>query len=100
MKKYLLLLSVFATGCACSGPQIIGLSYPPFIEYNTQPLQEHLRRTDNESMKLKAFVRRSGNRQDLLQALNQSEQANRQLYQLLQNPWNGFYLLNANGSAY
>lgn len=93
MKK-LLLLSILLTGCVVNGPEIIGLSYPPFINYNTQPLQEYLRRTDDESMKLKAFVRRSSYREDLLQALNQSEQANRQLYRLLQNPWNGFYLLN------
>lgn len=94
MKKALLLIPVLLTGCVCAGPDIIGLSNPPFIEYNTQPLQEYLRRTDAESIKLKAFVRRSNNREDLLQALNQSEQANRHLYSLLQNPWNGFYLIN------
>jgi len=80
-------------GCAYNGPEIISLNYPPFINYNTQPLQEYLRRTDSESVKLEEFVRRSNNRTDLLQALRTSQQANRYLYQQLQNPWNGFYLL-------
>jgi hypothetical protein len=93
MKK-LLLLSVLFTGCAYNGPEIIALNYPPFINYNTQPLQEHLRRVDDESMKLEQFVRRSHNRPELLQALHNSQQANRTLYNQLQNPWNGFYLLN------
>lgn len=98
--KYLLLLSVLMTGCVVNGPEIIGLSYPPFLNYNTQPLQQALRETDLESGKLKAFVSRSSYRQELLQALNQSEQANRQLYRLLQNPWNGFYLLNTSQQIY
>lgn len=93
MKKTLLLL-VFLTGCAYNGPEIISLNYPPFINYNTQPLQESLRRTDAESVKLQEFVRRSNNRYDLLQAITASQQANRHLYRQLQNPWNGFYLLN------
>jgi len=93
MKK-LLLLTVLLTGCAYNGPEIISLNYPPFINYNTQPLQEHIRRTDAESMKLEQFVRKSNNRTDLLQTLIASRQANRALYQQLQNPWNGFYLLN------
>jgi len=93
MKK-LLLFSILMSGCAMNGPEIISLNYPPFINYNTQPLQEHLRRTDDESMKLEQFVQRSNNRQDLLQALRASQQANRYLYKQLQNPWNGFYLLN------
>jgi hypothetical protein len=98
--KYLLLLSIFMTGCVVNGPEIIGLSYPPFLNYNTQPLQQALINTDRESVKLKAFVKRSSYRQELLQALNQSEQANRQLYKLLQNPWNGFYLLNTSSEIY
>lgn len=93
MKK-LLLLSILMSGCAYNGPEIISLNYPPFINYNTQPLQESIRRSDAEAMKLEQFVRRSNNRTDLLQALVTSRQANRNLYQQLQNPWNGFYLLN------
>lgn len=88
------------TGCVVNGPEIIGLSYPPFLNYNTQPLQQALRQTDVESEKLKAFVSRSSYRQELHQALIQSEQANRQLYKLLQNPWNGFYLLNTSSEIY
>jgi hypothetical protein len=93
MKK-LLLLSILFTGCAYNGPEIISLNYPPFINYNTQPLQEYIRRSDAEAMKLEQFVRRSNNRTNLLQTLIASRQANRALYQQLQNPWNGFYLLN------
>lgn len=93
MKK-LLLLSILFTGCAYNGPEIISLNYPPFINYNTQPLQEYIRRADAEAMKLEQFVRKSNNRTDLLQTLVSSRQANRALYQQLQNPWNGFYLLN------
>jgi len=93
MKK-LLLLSILFTGCAYNGPQIISLNNPPFINYNTQPLQEYIRRTDAESMKLEQFVRRSNNRTDLLQTLIASRQSNRALYQQLKNTWNGFYLLN------
>lgn len=100
MKRYLVLLTILMTGCACQSPQIIGLSYPPFLNYNTQPLQTYLKRTDIESEKLKAFVSKSGNRQELLQAIIQSEQANRKLYQQLQNPWNGFYLLNTSNEIY
>jgi hypothetical protein len=94
MKNYLVLFTIFITGCAYNGPEIISLNYPPFINYNTQPLQLALRETDIESMKLEEFVRKSNNRTDLLQALRASQQANRYLYQQLQNPWNGFYLLN------
>lgn len=93
MKK-LLLFSILLSGCAYNGPEIIALNYPPFINYNTQPLRQAIERTDNEAMKLEEFVRRSNNRQDLLQALRTSRQANRDLYKQLQNPWNGFYLLN------
>jgi hypothetical protein len=93
MKK-LLFFSVLFTGCVYNDPEIISLNYPPFINYNTQPLQEYIRRTDDESMKLEQFVRRSNNRTDLLQTIITSRQANRALYQQLQNPWNGFYLLN------
>jgi hypothetical protein len=93
MKK-LLLLTILLTGCAYNGPEIISLNYPPFINYNTQPLQQSLRETDLEATKLEEFVRRSNNRTDLLQALRASQQANRYLYRQLQNPWNGFYLLN------
>ena len=93
MKK-LLLLSILFTGCAYNGPEIISLNYPPFINYNTQPLQQSLRETDLEATKLEEFVQRSNNRTDLLQALRTSQQANRYLYRQLQNPWNGFYLLN------
>jgi hypothetical protein len=93
MKK-LLLLSILFTGCAYNGPEIISLNYPPFINYNTQPLQEYIRRSDAEAMKLEQFVRRSNNRTQLLQSLVNSRQSNRELYKQLQNPWNGFYLLN------
>lgn len=88
------------TGCACNRPEIIGLSYPPIINYNTLPLQQALINTDRESEKLKEFVSRSSYRQELLQALSQSQQANRQFYKLLQNPWNGFYLLNTSQQIY
>lgn len=98
--KYLLLLTVMLTGCVVNGPEIIGLSYPPFLNYNTQPLQQALVDTDRESVKLKAFVSRSSYRQELFQALEVSEQANRRLYKLLQNPWNGFYLLNTSREIY
>lgn len=101
MKRYL--LALLLSGCA-TYPEYVGIDYPvqspyytptqpPLISYSTQLLQEHLQRTDAESEKLKAFVQQSTNRRDLLNALIQSEQANRRLYQLLQNPWNGFYLM-------
>ena len=93
MKKFLL-LSILMTGCAYNGPEIISLNYPPFINYNTQPLQESIRRSDAEAMKLEQFVRRSNNRTELLQTLVNSRRANQALYKQLQNPWNGFYLLN------
>lgn len=101
MKRYL--LALFLSGCA-TYPEYVGIDYPvqspyytptqpPLINYNTQYLQEYLQRTNAESEKLKAFVQQSTNRQDLLKALVESEQANRRLYRLLLNPWNGFYLM-------
>jgi hypothetical protein len=102
MKRYLLVLLL--TGCT-TYPEYVGIDYPtgspnytptqpPLINYNTLPLQEYLVRTDAESIKLEQFVMNSSNREDLLIALRESQQANRRLYQKLQNPWNGFYLLN------
>jgi hypothetical protein len=102
MKRYLLVL--FLTGCT-TYPEYVGIDYPTgspnytpaqpqLIEYNTIPLQEYLVRTDDESVKLEQFVMNSSNREDLLIALREAQQANRRLYLKLQNPWNGFYLLN------
>jgi len=101
--RYTLLLIVLLTGCAIQ-PEYVGIDYPvttpyytptqpPLINYNTLNLQEHLRRSNDESQRLKDFASRSTNRQDLIQAINNSQIANSRLNQLLQNPWNGFYLM-------
>jgi hypothetical protein len=102
MRK-LLLLSIICSGCAVA-PEYVGIDYPvqspyytptqpPLINYNTLPLQEHLRRANSESEQLRLFALRSTNRQDLVQAILQSQAANQRLYYKLKTPWNGFYLM-------
>lgn len=104
MHRTLLITLLTLTGCT-TYPEYVGIDYPTgspnytptqpsLINYNTLSLQEYLIRADDESVKLEQFVLQSSNREDLLIALRESQQANRRLYQKLQNPWNGFYLLN------
>lgn len=105
IKKQILCFQLICLASCTTYPEYVGIDYPtqspnytptqpPLINYNTLPLQEYLVRADDESVKLEQFILQSSNREDLLIALRESQQANRRLYQKLQNPWNGFYLLN------
>ena len=100
MARVQLILFLLLTGCV-TYPEYVGIDYPvqspnytPLINYNTLPLQEHLLRCDDASVQLEQFLVNTSNREDLLIALRESQQANRRLYQKLTNPWNGYYLLN------
>jgi hypothetical protein len=101
--KRLLLLSLICSGCAVP-PKYVGVDYPtqspnytptqpPLINYNTSRLEQYLNDSMRESEELKQFAFQSTNRQELINRLETFQIANRRLNELLQNPWNGFYLL-------
>jgi len=104
MRKTLLIASlVLLTGCA-TPIEYTGIDYPtsspvytpyqpPLINYNTAYLEQSLQDSMRESEKMRQFTTRSTNRQELVNRLEAFQVANRRLSQLLQNPWNGFYLL-------
>jgi len=102
MKK-ILLLSLFAVGCS-TYPQYVGVDYPtgspnytptqpPLINYNTLPLQVALSDSQRQASALQQFANLTSNRNDMSQALLNYQNANRNLNAILQNPWNGFYLI-------
>jgi hypothetical protein len=103
MRKTLLIITVLVTGCA-GGPEYVGIDYPvqsptyascqpPLINYNTSHLQQYLNDSMRASEELKQFTFQSTNRQEVINRVEQFQIANRRLNELLQNPWNGFYLL-------
>lgn len=103
MKK-LLLVSLICGGCA-SQPIYTGIDYPtqspiytpyqpPLINYNTTNLQQTLLDSMREAENMKQFAFQSTNRQELIKRLEIFQKANQDLNVLLQNPWNGYYLLN------
>jgi len=104
MRKILILTSLMLLG-GCAAPiEYTGIDYPtsspvytpsqpPLINYNTSYLQQALQDSMRESEKMRQFTIRSTNRQELVNRLEQFQIANRRLNELLQNPWNGFYLL-------
>lgn len=93
MKKYL--LALLLSGCT-TYPEYCGINYPtqpPLINYNTMPLQVALQESQYRASELQQFVSAASNRNDLSQALLNFQNANRNLNAILQNPWNGFYML-------
>ena len=101
MKKYL--LALLLTGCT-TYPEYVGIDYPtgspnytptqpPLINYNTMPLQVALQESQYRASELQQFVSAASNRNGLSQALLNFQNANRNLNAILQNPWNGFFLL-------
>lgn len=104
MKK-LLLISVLACGGCTTPIQYTGIDYPtqspvytpyqpPLINYNTSHLQQALQDSMRESENMREFLYTTSNRQELINRIETFQRANRSLNELLQNPWNGFYLLN------
>ena len=101
MKKYL--LALLLTGCT-TYPEYVGIDYPtqspnytpnqpPLINYNTIPLQMALQESQRQAADLQQFANTASNRNGMSQALINYQNANRNLNAILQNPWNGFYLL-------
>ena len=102
-KVLTLQLVLLLSGCAIP-PKYVGIDYPkqsptytptqpPLINYNTAYLELALQDSMRESEKMKQFCLQSTNREELINRLQAFQIANRQLNELLQNPWNGFYLL-------
>lgn len=98
-----LLLALLITGCVTS-PEYCGIDYPtqspnytptqpPLINYNTFSLQTALQESQRQASDLQQFANLASNRNGLSQALINYQNANRNLNAILQNPWNGFYLL-------
>lgn len=105
MKKLLLLL-ILLSGCT-TYPEYVGIDYPvqspyytptqpPLINYNTLPLRTALAESQRKAGELQQFANLTSNRNDMSQALLNYQNANRNLNAILQNPWNGFYLLRNN----
>jgi hypothetical protein len=102
-KTLLIILLITLTGCAApieytgidypTSSPVYTPSQPPLINYNSSYLQQALQDSMRESEKMRQFNIRSTNRQELINRLEQFQIANRRLNELLQNPWNGFYLL-------
>jgi hypothetical protein len=103
MKKILLALTLICSGCT-SQIEYTGIDYPtqspvytptqpPLINYNTLYLQQALQDSMRESERMKQFNLKSTNRQEVINRIEEFQVANRRLRELLQNPWNGFYLL-------
>lgn len=104
IKNQILCLQLIClVGCA-SQPIYTGIDYPtqspnytptqpPLINYNTIPLQQALQNSQLEASRLQQFANLSSNRNELSQALINFQNANRNLNAVLQNPWNGFFLL-------
>lgn len=104
IKKQILCLQLIClTGCT-TYPKYVGIDYPvqspyytpnqpPLINYNTLPLQQALQNSQREAAELQQFANTASNRNGMSQALLNYQNANRNLNAILQNPWNGFYLL-------
>lgn len=104
IKKQIFCLQLIClVGCAVP-PKYVGIDYPtqspayttfqpPLINYNTAHLEQSLQDSMRESEKMKQFAFQSTNRQELINKIIIFQKANRDLNNLLQNPWNGFYLL-------
>lgn len=103
MHRTLLITLLALTGCA-SYPEYVGIDYPvqspnytptqpPLINYNTVPLQMALQESQRQAGDLQQFANMASNRNGMSQALLDYQNANRNLNAILQNPWNGFYLL-------
>jgi hypothetical protein len=103
MRKALLITAIIITGCAVP-PKYVGVDYPtqsptyttfqpPLINYNTAHLEQSLQDSMRESEKMKQFAFQSTNRQELINRIETFQASNRRLNELLQNPWNGYYLL-------
>lgn len=104
MKRYLVILLL--SGCT-TYPEYVGVDYPtkcpiytptmpPLIDVNTQPLQQALSESHYRAAEIQQFANAASNRNGLSQALLNFQTANRNLNAILQNPWNGFYMLRNN----
>lgn len=67
-------------------PQFLPVPENQPIDYNPVALQQNLITTDQESERFKSYLIKSqSNRQDIINALIESEQANRRLYKIIVN---------------